>query len=283
VKLARTLIRITLTAALLTVWLVADRIAPAADGEMYPAATAGFTTHVPESGDPRYGDAGPATAYRNGPPAAVFAPDSAAVILPVQFTLAEKSEPQSAIDSAESGSTPAGRRPIPLGRPRSSDGSLHKPGAPTPTGSIVTVVSSLAVVLGLFFVFVWITRRNQPRASTALSSEVVQVLGRAPLNGRQQMHLIRIGRKLLLVSVTPTGAETLTEIDDPQEVDHLAALCQQNQPGSITQTFRSILGQIGEERPAGDLVGTPRQDAPGTGKTRAAGATSPKWGDRHEA
>ncbi len=79
------------------------------------------------------------------------------------------------------------------------------------------------------------------------SSDVVQVLGRAPLAGRQQVHLLRIGNKLLLVAITPTGAETLTEITDPQDVDHIVALCAQQQPGSVTESFRSILQDMGNQ------------------------------------
>ena len=65
------------------------------------------------------------------------------------------------------------------------------------------------------------------KSATLLPTEVVEVLGRAPLAGRQQMHLLRCGNKLLLVSVTPTGAETLTEVTDPVEVDRLSGLCRQ--------------------------------------------------------
>ena len=80
-----------------------------------------------------------------------------------------------------------------------------------------------------------------------MPGEVVEVLGRAPLANRQQIHLLRCGNKLLLVSVTPTGAETLTEITDPMEVDRLAGLCQQAQPGSATAAFRKVLQQFGHE------------------------------------
>jgi len=73
------------------------------------------------------------------------------------------------------------------------------------------------------------------------------VLGRAPLAARQQVHLLRCGRKLLLVSVTPAGAETLTEITEPEEVDRLAGLCRAAQPGSSTATFRRLLDQFTRE------------------------------------
>jgi flagellar biogenesis protein FliO len=112
---------------------------------------------------------------------------------------------------------------------------------------LTTVVGSLAVVLGAFFAFLWITRRAGPQGTLPLPSEAVESLGRAPLAGRQQMQLLRVGRKLVLLSVTATDARTLTEITDPDEVDRLAGLCQQTRPGSVTSTFRHVLAQCAGE------------------------------------
>ena len=114
--------------------------------------------------------------------------------------------------------------------------------------SLVTTASSLAVVLGLFFVFAWVIRRAAPRGSMLLPGEVIEVLGRAPLANRQQIHLLRCGNKLLLVSATPTGVETLTELTDPEEVDRLAGLCRAAQPGSATDAFRHVLQQFSQQR-----------------------------------
>jgi hypothetical protein len=65
------------------------------------------------------------------------------------------------------------------------------------------------------------------------------------------MHLVRIGRKLLLIAVSPAGSETLTEITDPVEVDRLGGLCQQHRAGSATHSFRQVLEDFSHERPAG--------------------------------
>ncbi len=113
--------------------------------------------------------------------------------------------------------------------------------------ALLTVLGSLAVVLAVFFVFVWVTRSAAPKGMAPLSKEVVESLGRSPLLGRQQMQLIRIGNKLILLSVTSTGADTLTEITDPEEVDRLAGLCRQAQAGSISETFRQVLAQATTE------------------------------------
>ena len=105
---------------------------------------------------------------------------------------------------------------------------------------LITVVSSLAVVLGLFFLVIWLFRRTAPRQSVRLPGEVFEFLGRAPLAGRQEMQLLRLGQKLLLLAVTPSSAQTLTEITDPDEVNRLSGICLNHSPSRITHSFRSI-------------------------------------------
>jgi flagellar biogenesis protein FliO len=146
--------------------------------------------------------------------------------------------------------------PIPLSPPRPAPSQgAKRPDPPSLSGALTSMIGGLAVVLGLFFLVVWFARRAQPGAAAVLPSEVVELLGRAPLSGRQQMHLVRFGGKLLLLSVTPTGAETLSEIADADEVHRLSGICQQNHPGSITKTFRHVLYQLGGEPAPGGFVG----------------------------
>ena len=153
-------------------------------------------------------------------------------------------QPDVAIEQA-----PAGRREAPIAvpppkrSPRTADGRADKP---TTAGNMGTVVvSSLAIVLGLFFLVVWLSRRAFPKATAPLSTEVLEIIGRSPLAARHQLQLIRLGHRLLLVSVTPDRAETLAELTDPDEVNHLVGLCRQQQPGSITDSFRQVLHQLG--------------------------------------
>ena len=108
------------------------------------------------------------------------------------------------------------------------------------TEPIITVASSLAIVIGLFFFVTWIFRRSAPRQSVRLPGEAFEFLGRAPLAGRQEMQLLRLGHKLLLLAVTPTSAQTLTEITDPDEVDRISGICLNHSPNLVTKTFQSI-------------------------------------------
>ncbi len=130
-------------------------------------------------------------------------------------------------------------------------------------GSVVTVISSLAVVLGLFFMTAWLMRRTGRGGFASLPEDVFEVLGRAQLNHRQQVHFVRCGTKLLLVSLTPDSAETLTEIDDPDEVTRLAGLCKARQAGSASVAFRHVLHQFAGQPAEPGFIG--RTDSRTTG------------------
>lgn len=137
------------------------------------------------------------------------------------------------------------RGPTPLAPP-SAEKKNGSEGARllAPPLSLLKVAGGLGAVLGLFLIVAWAMRRVTPANPPLLPSEVLEVLGRAPLAGRQQVHLIRLGRKLVLVSVTPAGIETLSEVAEPEEVDRLAGICRQAMSGSATAAFREVLQQV---------------------------------------
>lgn len=161
----------------------------------------------------------------------------------------EKTERDGGRTAASSTGGPRGdairRGPTPLARPSAEKKSGSEGGRllATPT-SLLKVAGGLGAVLGLFLIVAWAMRRVTPANPPLLPSEVLEVLGRAPLAGRQQVHLIRLGRKLVLVSVTPAGIETLSEVTEPEEVDRLAGICRQAMPGSATAAFREVLQQV---------------------------------------
>lgn len=129
-----------------------------------------------------------------------------------------------------------------------------------PTRAIYTVASALAIVIGLLLVCVWLLRRGTRNMNAELPGDVVGVLGRVPLAARHFAQLLRVGNKLVLVSLTPSGATTLTEITDPAEVDRLAGLCQQSDPHSTTKAFEQVFRQLSREPAAPGFFG--RESSP---------------------
>jgi len=116
-----------------------------------------------------------------------------------------------------------------------------------PLDTIYAILTALAIVVGVFLLFVWLLRRGGAKTASVLPADVVSVLGRVPLASRQFAELLRVGNKLVLVSLTPTSAETLTEVTDPVEVDRLLGLCQQCSPHSTTKAFEQVFQQLSRD------------------------------------
>ena len=118
--------------------------------------------------------------------------------------------------------------------------------ARSPSSGLGTMFASLCLVLGLFFMAVWMIKKAAPKGARLLPTEAVEVLGRVPLGAKQNAHLLRVGNKMLLVAISAGGVETLTEIVDPMEVDRLAGICQQDLPHSSTNAFKQIFQQFAQ-------------------------------------
>ena len=93
-------------------------------------------------------------------------------------------------------------------------------------------------MIGLLLAAMWGLRKLLPKDASALPGEVFQVLGRKPLLGRQQAQVVRFGNKLVLLAVSPLGAESLAEITYPAEVERLTGLCQR------TSAFKKRLNTL---------------------------------------
>jgi flagellar protein FliO/FliZ len=161
-----------------------------------------------------------------------------------------------------------GQSPKPLANPAANT-VVNSTATPRSFDSLVTVAASLGIVLGLFFVIMWCLRRGMPKAIRPLPAEVVEILGRTPLAGRQQMHLIRLGSKLVLVAVSPQGVDTISEITNPAEADRLAGYCETTRSASATASFRGLLDRLAEREPLDhEELSAPRGRRLGSGRAR---------------
>jgi flagellar biogenesis protein FliO len=156
-----------------------------------------------------------------------------------------QSVPRSDAQRAQPAASPV-QRPIEEKTRLSSDGDRRtNPAAPRESKHLLSTIASLALVLGLFAVVVWIMRRGTPKTQQQrLPNEVVDVLGQATLGHRQNVQLLRLGGRLLLLSVTPNGAETLAEVTDAVEVERLTALCRKSTTRSAAPSFRDVFQQF---------------------------------------
>ena len=95
----------------------------------------------------------------------------------------------------------------------------------TASSDVGRMLGSLALVLGLYFGFVWIMRRLSPSSNQNLPREVLELMGQIPFGPKRQLQLIRLGSKLLLIINSAEGSQAIGEITDPNEVECLVALC----------------------------------------------------------
>jgi flagellar biogenesis protein FliO len=126
--------------------------------------------------------------------------------------------------------------------------------------SIYSTVTALAFVLGLFFLGIWTLRRGGKNKPTSLPSSVVSVLGRVTLAPKHFAELLRVGNKLVLVSLTPDGPKPITEVTDPAEVDRLTGMCQQLDAKSSSHEFEKMFRELANDRTPGGFLG---DEAPG--------------------
>jgi flagellar biogenesis protein FliO len=175
-----------------------------------------------------------------------------------------KTTPAKRAAPSRAGSLPLAKHP--------NAGEKSETGAkPSTSGgsSVLGVMAALGVVLGLFFAVAWLMRRSTPGNYGLLPSEVVEVLGRLPLAARQQVHLIRVGNKLVLICATPAGVESLTEVTEPEEVARLAGLCRRSQPNNSTAVFRQFFQQFTREH---ESMQSPRGEVSRRAKETSRGA-----------
>jgi len=67
------------------------------------------------------------------------------------------------------------------------------------------------------------------------------------LTQKHQLQLLRLGNRIVLVSVMPDGVSTLAEITDPDEAVALLGLCRRLDTHSATEMFRKTIASMSED------------------------------------
>ncbi len=172
-----------------------------------------------------------------------------------QANLQTSAEPEGTADHAVQGHNAPVRSvstPRRLSRRGVQPGPATGPVSPSPPPvkgtdwkkNLSTVAGALGIVLGGFVLLVVLLRQFQPPGTRLLPRDAFEVLGRAPLGGKHFLVLIRLGTKAALLSVRGEEVQTVLEIDDPDQVAHLAGLCQQGRQESATAAFRRTLQEL---------------------------------------
>ncbi len=133
----------------------------------------------------------------------------------------------------------------------------------------------LLLVVGLIVVGARWLKSRSPVATRGLPAEVFEMLGRKAIDARTSVVLARCGSRLLLLSQSPHGLQTLAEITDPVEIDCLAGLCRSTQRDqTLAETFRAMLHRPTNPKPTTSPQTNPLDDRLAARLMSARSATS---------
>lgn len=108
--------------------------------------------------------------------------------------------------------------------PRKTGGDESRPigsgGSGSDPNGWLRTLGALAVVAGLIFAVRWLLRR-WGASGQAGQAGPMEVLARASIAPRQQLLLVRLGKRLVLIGAGGGTMTTLAEVSDEAEVDEL--------------------------------------------------------------
>jgi flagellar biogenesis protein FliO len=112
---------------------------------------------------------------------------------------------------------------------------------------LFSVGGSLFIVVAAFLLLVIIFRKVAPQGNRLLPKEAFECLGRYYLTQKHQLQVLRLGNRIVLVSVMPDEVSTLAEITDPDEAVSFLGLCRRLDNNSATEMFRKTVASMSED------------------------------------
>lgn len=124
-----------------------------------------------------------------------------------------------------SGENTVSERPLFSTHEAETDEQTHKNSLSIANGGLRNLILAVAGITILFMILIFILKKFAPGEAPPLPKEAFEILGKTPLAFRQQLYLMRCGKKLFVVSVSQNGLDRVGEIEDEMEVARLAKLC----------------------------------------------------------
>ncbi len=116
---------------------------------------------------------------------------------------------------------------------------------PTTGLDVKRVCYSLAIVIALILALRWGGRLLFPGAKAFRPSRAVQVLSRNIISPKQQVIVLQVGRRVVVVGDSGAQMNPLCEITDPDEVASLIGQIRENERDPMAKTFSSLFGRAG--------------------------------------
>ena len=140
--------------------------------------------------------------------------------------------------------TALGDQPLRSGSAATRTQIANAPGIPkAPSMDYQRVVFALVAVIALIFILRSLGKMFFPSGTSRGQSRVVEVLSRSPLAPKQQVMLLRVGRRVIVVGDSGAQMNTLCEISDPDEVAGLVGQLREEKTAAAA-AFTSLFGRF---------------------------------------
>ena len=130
----------------------------------------------------------------------------------------------------------------------------------SPAGSVFWVLVYLVAMGGGLWLALKFVKKYLPGGQKYFAHPSMEILGRAPLDARRYLALVRVGRRLLVVGIGPEVMSPMADIADPDEV---AGILEAGRPTSEAgkAVFRELFKRQTERAEAAARAEEARADA----------------------
>lgn len=121
-------------------------------------------------------------------------------------------------------------------------------------GFFRNLIIAILILGSLLWLGLLLAKKYMPGGNQLFASPALEVLGRTHLEPRRYISMVRVGKRVVVVGVSPDGMTPLTEITDGEEVAELMEVAKpktETGKGLFVQLLqREVLGQKQEEQAA---------------------------------
>lgn len=167
--------------------------------------------------------------------------------------------------AAEGGTVPAGKAAAPIEKAPEFDDSktIGEHINEKPTGgagggledqgwvAVLKMLFWMVLVVAAIYGGARLIKRYVPAARNMFGAGTLKVVGRTFLSPKQSILLVRVGRRMLVVGVTPASMSALAEISDPEELEYINNEMAGSGKGRDGGEFKQNLKEAADELESG--------------------------------
>jgi len=101
----------------------------------------------------------------------------------------------------------------------------------------------LLAVLAMIGAIALVLKRFMPARRLLTGAGVLDIVARTPLSGKQSLVLVKMGRRLILLGISPDRVRALDVVDDPDQVATLLGEAAGQKPDSMSAAFADTFRQ----------------------------------------